>query len=262
MTGGPRLAFIDFLKCFGMVLIVYGHAAGWAPLATFPPVYLKQLGVAFFLFALGYSLAREDRPISEVLFARLFDIYVFGLIVCVLLSAYFLARSGRWAPSNYLPYFAGGNVFLDQFPANPTTWYVGTYIHFLLLWAFLLRKVRIRPLILLGVLAGEVAARAMILRYAGNFIAYMTVPNWITVFLLGYYASQRRVVTVPGPLWLWAGGLVVYGYGWFTIASHAPLLHTFPLMRPIDPGFTSLLMLSCAISALYLGSTWFAFALF
>src|ERR1700682_4567834 len=144
MSTPTRLAFIDFFKCFGMVLIVYGHTAGWAPLASFPPLYLKPLGVALFLFALGYSLARDDRPTREVLFNRLFDVYVFGLSCAVLLTLFSLLADGRWARSDYLPFALGVNVFLDYFPANPTTWYIGTYVHFLLLWALLLRPVRMR----------------------------------------------------------------------------------------------------------------------
>jgi hypothetical protein len=262
MSGGPRLAFIDYLKCCGMALIVYGHTAGWAPLAIFPPVYLKQLGVAFFLFALGYSLAREVRATAEVLFARLFDIYFFGLTAAVLVSAYWLAADGRWVASNYLPYLAGANVFFNQFPANPTTWYVGSYLHFLLLWAVVLRTVRVRPRMLVGALVVEILVRAMMLQYVGNYIAYMTLPNWISVFLLGYYMSQRQVIAAPGPAWVWAIGLVVCGYLWFAIAANAPLVRTFPLMRPVDPSVTSTVMVSCAISALYLGATSFAFATF
>jgi peptidoglycan/LPS O-acetylase OafA/YrhL len=262
MNTSTRLPFIDFFKCFGMALIVYGHTAGWAPLATFPPIYLKQLGVALFLFVLGYSLAREARPTREVLFNRLFEVYVFGLSCAVLLTLYSLMADGRWGRSNYLPFALGVNVLMDDFPANPTTWYIGTYVHFLLIWALVLRPVRMRLNTLAMALGFEVVARALILQYAGNHTAYMTVPNWLTVFLLGYYLGQRRVETVRGPRWLWAGALVACGSAWLAIGAQAPLVRAFPFMRPVAPTIFATLALSCSISAVYLGSAWFAFAIF
>ena len=39
---------VDWLKCVGMLVIVYGHVAGWAPLAALAPIYSKQLVVAVF----------------------------------------------------------------------------------------------------------------------------------------------------------------------------------------------------------------------
>ena len=52
---------IDWLKVVGMVLILLGHLVGKYTNDLSPPIYPKQLGVAFFLFAAGYSLARERR---------------------------------------------------------------------------------------------------------------------------------------------------------------------------------------------------------
>ena len=168
MTSRARLPFIDFFKSIGMTVIVYGHVAGWAPLASFPPIYLKQVGVALFLFAAAYSLAGDARSSREVLFNRLFEVYVFGLALALLLSVGGLMTGGRWQRSNYLPFAGGVNVLLDYFPANPTTWYIGTYVHFLVLWAILLRRVRIPLSFVPAALGVEVLARALLPQHAGR----------------------------------------------------------------------------------------------
>src|SRR3954454_22974175 len=49
--------FVDWMKALGMTVIVYGHVTRAVPLTA--PIYPKQLGVAFFLFASGFTLARE-----------------------------------------------------------------------------------------------------------------------------------------------------------------------------------------------------------
>jgi hypothetical protein len=95
--------------------------------------------------------------------------------------------------SNYLPFVVGANVLVNAFPANPTTWYIGTYIHLLLLWALVLRRITVGPRLLIGVLAAEVLIRALLLTAAGAFVAYMALSNWITVLLLGMACGQRHV---------------------------------------------------------------------
>ncbi|WP_343074996.1 acyltransferase family protein [sulfur-oxidizing endosymbiont of Gigantopelta aegis] len=56
--------FVDWMKALGMFLIVYGHVVG-NPLNIFnlisQPVYTKQIGVAFFVFITGWSLANESK---------------------------------------------------------------------------------------------------------------------------------------------------------------------------------------------------------
>lgn len=85
------------------------------------PFYPKQLGVAFFLFVTGYSLAGERRSGLEVLFKRLFEVYLFGIAFSVLLSAITFMRISDLNESNYLPFLLGANLVLNDFPANPTT---------------------------------------------------------------------------------------------------------------------------------------------
>src|SRR5207249_7668616 len=69
---------IDWLKAIGLTLIVVGHFADRAMLTLLPPIYPKQIGVALFLYAAGYGLAREYRSTWHVLSRRLFDMYLYG----------------------------------------------------------------------------------------------------------------------------------------------------------------------------------------
>ncbi|CAN5916899.1 hypothetical protein BH23PLA1_BH23PLA1_28130 [soil metagenome] len=127
MTTG-RLLFIDWMKAIGMALIVLGHVGGGLVNHLTPPFYPKQLGVAFFLFATGFSLARDRRPWRELVFRRLFEIFLIGFACALLMSVIGLAQNGDPRESNYLPFLLGLNVVLDFFPANPSTWFIGTYI--------------------------------------------------------------------------------------------------------------------------------------
>ena len=137
MMSGQRQDFIDWLKASGMLLILIGHLVG-APDALFNavsvPVYSKQLGVAFFVFAAGWSLANDQRPALRAAFNRAFPIYLYGLLCALALSAIYWFSKGTINKSNYLPLMGGINVFFNFFPANPTTWYIGMYLHLLLFW--------------------------------------------------------------------------------------------------------------------------------
>lgn len=196
------------MKATGMFLIVFGHAVG-PPFNQFTqPIYPKQLGVAFFLFIAGWSLANDSRDRFRVLFNRLFPVYLFGICFALCLSVIFLFTKNNTNPSNYLPFFLGVNVLFNNFPANPTTWYIGTYLHFLLLWFFFLQGKTIRKRHLLIALICEITFRSFILITGKTFIAYMLLPNWLTVFLLGMFFAQRKDIHTTStlkyllPLWL------------------------------------------------------------
>src|SRR5580765_739839 len=169
--------FVDWMKALGMTVIVYGHVAHATTVPLTPPIYLKQFGVAFFLFVAGFTLARERRSAGEVVFNRLFQVYLFGLSLAVLLTILNVVWGGHGVPSNYLPFAAGLNVVVNNFPANPTTWYLGTYVHVLLIWAICLRRIRVRTWMVLAVLAIEIPVRAFLMASAGPFVAYMLVTN-------------------------------------------------------------------------------------
>jgi hypothetical protein len=97
----PSYPFVDWMKAIGMGLIVYGHTTHAATVAA--PIYVKQLGVALFLFATGFTLAREQRSPGEVLFNRLFQTWMFGLALAVLITAEGAATGSGLALSNFLP---------------------------------------------------------------------------------------------------------------------------------------------------------------
>jgi fucose 4-O-acetylase-like acetyltransferase len=189
-----RYGFIDWMKAVGMLLIVMGHIIG-SPYELFnlisQPVYTKQLGVCFFIFVMGWSLANEHRRGFRVVFNRTFPVYFYGLGFALLSSSVLIFTINDIHESNYLPFILGVNVLVNYFPANPTTWYIGSYLHILLFWFFFLQgKPITKKHLLIGVVC-EVLIRASLLYANKDFIAYMLLPNWLTVFLLGGYFYQQ-----------------------------------------------------------------------
>src|SRR3954463_14475082 len=71
--------FVDWMKALGMTVIVYGHVTRAVPLT--PPIYPKQFGVALFLFASGFTLARDRRPVVQAVFKRLFQTWLFAFVL-------------------------------------------------------------------------------------------------------------------------------------------------------------------------------------
>jgi hypothetical protein len=208
--------FIDWMKATGMFLIVFGHVVG-PPFNQFTqPIYPKQLGVAFFLFITAWSLANDSRGRVRVLFNRLFPVYLFGICFALCLSVIFIFTKNDTNPSNYLPFFLGVNVLFNNFPANPTTWYIGTYLHFLLFWVFLLQGKTICKRHLALALLFEIIFRSLILASGKSMIAYMLLPNWLTVFLLGLFFSQKQDSSNTSrlkyllPMWLGLFALSAY----------------------------------------------------
>jgi Acyltransferase family len=252
--------FIDWMKAIGMALIVVGHVAGAMVNTLTPPIYPKQLGVAFFLFAMGFSLAGDSRPRWNVVGSRLFEVYLFGLAAAIALTAIGYVTSGALNASNYLPLLGGANVVFNNFPVNPTTWYIGTYLHFLLLWALVFRNRAITPAMLAGSIAFEIVVRALLVGTFGAFVGYMMVPNWITVFLAGmWYGRQRdddRSWAVPKPLI----AMVILAAGWAAIVPSFVAERSIPFMR-IGHGSApvTLLVTSACVSFLYLSYTWLVF---
>ncbi|MGE0815319.1 MAG: acyltransferase [Vicinamibacterales bacterium] len=256
-----RLAFIDWLKAIGITLVVYGHVAGWTINEYFPPIFPKQLGVALFVFVAGYSLASERRPVGTVVVRRLFEIVFVGALFAVLLSLIGLAVDGGARLSNFTPLAFGANVLVNNFPANPTTWYIGTYIHLIVAWALLFRHVTVTTPVLLGTLAVEIAVRAYAWEHLGGFQAYMLLPNWLGCFLLGRAAGQAaiggRETPVKGGALGWT--LVVAGLVWLIAQPALGIpLDMFGPFRPVTGGTSAgmRVVLSAAVSTLYLGTCW------
>jgi len=101
-------------------------------------------------------------------------------------------------PSNYLPFAAGANVVFNNFPANPTTWYLGTYIHALLLWALVFSRRPAGPALIGVALLIEIPARIAIQQTAGPYVAYMMLTNWLTVFVAGLVIGVLARLIKPG----------------------------------------------------------------
>jgi hypothetical protein len=230
-----RLGFVDWMKCAGISVIVLGHVAGRPINLLTPPIYPKQLGVAFFMFVIGFSLSRETRAPWRVVLNRLFEIYLFGVIIAVMLTAATWLSSGSLALSNYLPFVGGANVLFNNFPANPTTWYIGTYLHILLIWAIVLRRVKVGlPLVLL-VAAIEIPIRAWLVSRAGAYIGYMLFTNWMTVLLLGTWCGRtmRPEATDQTGRFAWpaVAGMALLAAAWAVGVGSLPSTMDFPFMH-------------------------------
>lgn len=255
----PYLPFVDWLKAVGIALIVFGHVDHGLIAATTPPFYPKQLGVTMFLFATGYTLANERRGRRHVIVSRWFDVWAYGLLLALLVSAYQMVRIGDANPSNYLPLAGGFNVLVNDFPANPTTWYIGTYLHVLILWALVFRGRSVGVPAVLAALAVEIVMRAFLLEHAGQFVAYQSLFNWLSVFAIGLVAGRVELRfgawSVPAAVLFIAGWpMAIWSTGW---------LPSFPFRIPADvPAGTEWWVLSLAVSTGYLGYTLSAFAIF
>ena len=255
--------FIDWMKALGMFLIVIGHVVG-DPFNLYnqisQPVYTKQLGVAFFVFITGWSLANDSRPRLRVVFNRIFPIYFYGFVFALLISLIFIFTKNDTNPSNYLPFFLGVNVLFNNFPANPTTWYIGTYFHLLVFWYFFMqgRTVTIKHLLLAFLV--ENIVRSLLITTGNNFIAYMTLPNWLTIFLFGMYfrnrADQKSSSLV---LFMLIAGWVLALISWSFIADAISFDQSFPFRKAEGFAMASPLALSLLVSGIYILNTWIFF---
>ena len=253
----PALSYrpaIDWLKALGITLILVGHLAGAYINHLTPPIYPKQLGVAFFVFAMGYSLAMERRGRAEVVFNRLFEVFLVGIAIAVLVSLTTYVSRGTLALSNYMPFLLGSNVVVNNFPANPTTWYIGTYLHLLLLWS-VLRNLRWSAPLLVCALVFEIASRYVLASQFGLFVAYMALPNWLTAFALGSWAGQRDWLparrTVPV-----LGAAAIFQAMISLAVAPAITARTFPFMTiGVGSSASDLLLAATLVSVLYLGWT-------
>jgi hypothetical protein len=257
----PRryLAGLDWLKAAGIVLIVHGHVAaatvGWST----APIYPKQLGVAFFVCAMGSSLALERRAPWRVVYNRSFEVLLFGLAFALLMSVTGAIFWADLVESNYLPLALGSNVFMNAFPANPTTWYIGTYLHLLLLWALLLRQRRITGQLIAVSAVLEIAIRALFVATGHLFPAYVLLTNWSTLLLMGLAFGQRLEESFHHA-WAWRLALASLALLWPFSIGDLGWVRTFPLMTAL--GSSSLfagIVTSLAVSLAYLSYTALAY---
>lgn len=193
LTRSDELPFIDWMKAIGIFVIVYGHIAGSTINHLTAPIEAKQIGVACFLFVVGFALVRERRPAIEVVVRRLFVLYVVGIALAVIISIISYVATGRAQLGNFLPFVFGANVLIleNAFPANPTTWYIATYVHIVLLWAMFGRGARITVWMLVAAALAEVGVRIVLVDAVGSFFAYMALTNWMVALLWGAWQGQR-----------------------------------------------------------------------
>ena len=264
-----RQNFIDWMKAVGMFVIVVGHVVG-SPYNLFnlasQPIYTKQLGVCFFIFIMGWSLANEHRTSFKVVYNRLFLIYFYGIIFALIVSAYSLFTISDINESNYAPFVLGVNVFFNSFPANPTTWYIGTYLHVLLFWFFFIKGRKVTKNHLIVALVFEILIRAVLLYFNKSYIAYMFLPNWITVFMLGGYLYQKRdsqwgLKTVAVIVaWVMAVALWVSPYNSMITSMSFPF-RELNVQGSMLENFAPLI-LSFFISVVYISNTYVFFEIF
>ncbi|MDX2441253.1 MAG: acyltransferase family protein [Desulfobacterales bacterium] len=254
--------FIDLMKAAGMLLIIFGHIIGdpsnfYNQLTQ--PVHTKQIGVAFFVFITGWGLANNTKPPLKSVYNRIFPFYFYGIVFAIFLSILFIFLKGDTNPSNYLPFFFGANVFFDNFPANPTTWYIGTYLHMLLFWYFFIQGKDIGKKHLVLAFIFENIVRCLFMAWGKDFIAYMLLPNWLTVFLLGMYLHKKRQLATTPQVFLlilaWLGVIAVWTYLTKSIGFDG----AFPFRNMTSDFSMALPVESLLISATYIVNTLFFF---
>ncbi|MCU7555375.1 acyltransferase [Alteromonas sp. ASW11-19] len=257
-----RQNFIDWMKTIGMLLIVAGHVIG-DPYSAFnqiaQPAYTKQLGVAFFVFITGWGLANVRSPTPLTVYSRLFAIFAYGFVFAVLFSLLALVLKGGLQLSNYSPFLLGANVLFNNFPANPTTWYIGTYLHLLVLWFLVTRHISVNMMTLVVAFILENIIRMSLLNAGVPFIAYMLFPNWLTVFLLGHYLHQHtdkpslKLAAIVGATW------VLVAAGWSNVMNGITVGDGFPFRSLFVEEQWAIPLQSLLISATYFISTWLFF---
>jgi len=260
-----RQHFVDWMKAFGMFLIVYGHVVG-NPYNIFnamsQPIYTKQLGVAFFVFITGWGLANEKRPALRVVFNRIFPVYFYGVLGAITASILFFIIKGDINESNYMPFVFGINVFVNYFPANPTTWYIGFYLHMILFWAFFLHNRTVEGKHIVVAFIIENLSRIALIKLNQDFTAYMMLTNWITIFLLGHWLHQKKdikqqPVFTTVALLVWLSLLCIWGFVGSPWMDKSFPFRGFTGDFPLEVTLRSLL-----VSTIYLLNTWVFFEIF
>ena len=252
--------FIDLMKAVGMFLIVYGHIIG-DPSNLYnqltQPIHTKQIGVAFFVFITGWGLANNVRPPLRAVFNRIFPFYLYGILFALFLSVLFFFIKDDTNPSNYMPFVLGVNVFFNYFPANPTTWYIGTYLHILLFWYFFMqgRSISKRHLILAFIVENTV--RSLFMAWGQDYIAYMLLPNWLTIFLLGMYLHQKQQEPTSPFVFI----LIIAWVGVFIFSMSAADVIGFDGAFPFRK-MTSDFLLSTPFESLLISATYIVHTLF
>ena len=247
------IPLMDWFKAVGIFLIVFGHLDGDLTNTMTAPVMLKQLGVVLFVFIMGWQLSQDKRGTKLIVFNRLFKILFWSVGFAVFMSILGLVFEGKFYRSNYMPFFAGVNVLFDFFPANPTTWFIGTYIHIVILWAVFFKKIRVSKKLIAFSLVSEILIRGFLMNY-GLQRAYMLFFNWQTVFFLGLYCGEHRSKEKPGSLWVHC---LIYGgaiFLWAVANAWPEMAKNFPFrIVQAGSGQFNFMVTSMMVTMVYTG---------
>ncbi len=110
----------------------------------------------------------------------------------------------------------------------------------------------------------EVVIRAAIVSTGADFVAYMLLTNWLTVFLLGAWFGQREGSgrSDRKGFLLYLAALIVLLLLWPGFASRFDPLPDFPFnFLQVGAGNISWLLTSASVTFLYLAHTWLVFEL-
>lgn len=264
----PYQPWIDWLKFLAMVLILGGHS-GMDDLIgpRFNPINPKQLGVAFFVLITGYTLAQGLRSSLETVIRRYTPVLIYGLLIAIAFSFVGWLVRRDLGESNYLPFLFGLNTFWENaFPANPSTWYIGTYLQLLVVWAVLLNRLRASWLLFFVLTAIEIVIRALWMSNQRDFNAYMSVTSWLPMLMAGMILGQENSASPNSPHsgslhrllqqpWLApvaAVSLVVFLLAWSRLVESCGITKSNPFGRiPISNGTMSCILTSAAVSLQY-----------
>ncbi|GAC34826.1 acyltransferase family protein [Paraglaciecola polaris] len=258
-----RCDFVDWMKAVGMFLIVFGHFFG-DPFDQFTqPVYPKQLGVAMFVFIMGWGLGKVTTKRYQISYNRLFPMFFWGIVIALFISVISFFVINDISESNYAPFVFGINVIFNFFPANPTTWFIGTYFHIILLWAIILYRINVTPFILCLSLGIEIFIRGYFIYDHSTFIAYMTLPNWLTVFLLGMYMCQQKDQDSSKGFFVGIIAWVVFLFLWALVLNEINVTRRFPFKNiQVSSDLINAVYTSIAVSFVYISNTLFSIAVF
>lgn len=258
-----RVDFVDWMKALAMLLIVFGHFFGDPYNQLTQPVYPKQLGVVAFVFIMGWGLGKANHARWHVAFKRIFPMFFWGGVVAIIISVVSLIAVNDLRLSNYMPFVFGLNVGFNFFPNNPTSWFIGTYLHLVLLWAAVFYRIKITFSILCASLLFEIGLRALLIHVNQVFVAYMLFPNWLTIFLLGIYFKDIKDSPRDSSVFPYVIGWITFTGLWALLLNSIEVGRRFPFQHiNIASDLISTCIESIFVSILYMAHCYFFVTVF
>ena len=209
-----RLLFLDIIKAFGILVVIFVHMQNFLSAVVIPNFYLieglKFLGLACFMFASGYAIHENNRTLKdrgEILhfykkrILRIYPLYIVALFVFFICFQVF----GLFPPIHYS--IAGwiANILCLQVLLSPaflepifTLWFIGFIIIMYAIYPLFSDNrgtIKKRILIAAGIFIG-----LLIIHEALNIIDYRFFMYYF-VFILGVVASagSHRFLFIERP---------------------------------------------------------------